>query len=259
MRKLICVFVFILCFGINVQAKELAAKENVSPNKVWIIKLSDSIDQSTLNEIKVVDNYSNNIEIKKTMIGIKEIAIEPLDGAWGRGISYQLQTNNIKSVKGKLIKEPVTMNFTTAKTSFIPSGEYQTDEAYLYKYNSVINWHDGSKTKLLICDSVDIFDDSTGITVALNTDIWSTRNLLSSSKSKEVMSQLIKNAQNYMKQKYPNKNITVGIFLNEHLNKKIEGYTDSELSYDNKTGKYKLLVLLMSIYPDGKQVVRSAF
>jgi hypothetical protein len=226
----------------------------VSPNKIWNITLTDDIDQSTLDQIKVVDNYGNNIDIEKKLTDSKHVTVEPVDGAWGRGVTYQLQTNNIKSVKGKLIKSPVTMAFTTGGIDYTPSGNYPNDESYIYKNMAGITWHDGSTIHQVNCYSVKVYnDDIGGITVAFDTDIWSTQNILNSSSSVSSIKMQLNAAYNYMKAKYPNTNIRVGLFLHEFLNKKVEGYRDDQITYNAKTNKYELLYLLGIKYPDGTE------
>ena len=251
MKKLIYTLIFIFCFGFNVQARELTAQQNVSPNKVWTIALTDGIDQNTLNEIKVVDNYGNNIDIEKKVIG-RQVIIEPTDGAWGRNVTYQLQTNNIKSTKGKLIKSPVTMTFTTGGVNYNFTGDYKTDAYNLCK-KAGVSWHDGSKAYALNAYDITIFKANNIIQVDYSVDMWSLQNILNSSSSAAAMKTLVDYTYDYMKAQYPNEQIRVGIFLYEFLNKKIDGYTNDEISYDNLTGKYKVSVLLGGKYEDGKE------
>lgn len=256
MKKLICTMIFIFCFGFTAQAKELTAKENVSPNKIWTVKFTSAFDKNTLDQVKVVDNYGNDIDIEKKIIDDKTITVEPVDGAWGRGVTYQLQTNNIKSFEGKLIKDPVTMTFKTEEINFTPSGSYILDEDYLYGHMGTITWHDGSIARQVNCYGVNIFDDNSGgITVAFYTDTWSTKNIMDSPTSGQSIKLQVETAYNYMKAKYPNKNINVGLFYREFLNKKIDGYSNLELVYDAATGKYKVMVLLGAVYPNGQEYI----
>lgn len=255
MKKLLCTLFFIFCFCTAVQARELPTEQNISPNKIWTLVFTGPFDKNTLNEISVVDDYGNNIEIERKIINDKTVTIEPTDGAWGRGINYTMKIGDIKSSKGKIIKEHSTKKFVTGGTDFTPSGPYQDDEKYLYENMSKMAWHDGSVARLSKTYDIDIFKKDNVINVFFNIDTWSTQNLMNSPNANEVLKMQIEKAWDYTKSKYPNENINVGVYFNELLNYKVAGYDDTQIQYDKDTGKYRVVFLLAAIYPDGKEYI----
>ncbi|WP_432662554.1 leucine-rich repeat domain-containing protein [Wukongibacter baidiensis] len=120
MKKACClVLVLILTFSliIPVNAVQLDSKTDVPLDKVWIVKFDKALNEDTVNSenIFIEDSSGGKVDIFVNLNAgnAKEVFIVAKD-TYEAGENYHINiTQNVKSVSGKYLKYPVTMEFET--------------------------------------------------------------------------------------------------------------------------------------------------
>lgn len=102
---------------------QIAAKDNVSLDKVWTIRLTRPVDSASVNgdTIKVVNKANGNMVNTKLQVEGSDgscINIIPVDN-YALGAEYSIFiSKNLRSKDGSTLKKDVSMNF---KTQYLPT------------------------------------------------------------------------------------------------------------------------------------------
>jgi hypothetical protein len=229
---------------------------NVSVNKTWKIHLGQPIDYNTLNGVAVYDSNRDTVDIEKVIDADKKsLIVSPKCGAWGRGLDYILKIKNVDTILGDELKEPVTLKFSTEGKSFTPSGSYSEDEKYIYEHYSKAIWKEQGGYTGYNCYRLIADRNEGNIIVYLYTDTFGLGNIVNAAKDNvtKAMDQQLEAIYKYMKNKYPNETINVGLYFKESLNKYPTGANSRDVKFDESTRKYCHLLLLTGRNHDGRK------
>lgn len=104
----------------NVAWKIWDSKTEVDIDKSWTIKFNDEVDWDSLRSIKVVrkkDGVPMFIE-PMTIANDKKSVVLPLGNLYDFNETYYLSIEGVQSMNGKMLKEPVKMEFQTVNPDF---------------------------------------------------------------------------------------------------------------------------------------------
>lgn len=229
---------------------------NVSVNKIFTIYLGQAVNSTILSDINVYDGNGNTVDIDVMVKeDSKKVIVAPVCGAWGRGQDYTIEIKDINSTTGKELKEPVTLKFSTEGKSFTPGGDYAADEKYIYEHYSKVAWKEAAGYTGYNCYKLSVTKNDGAIIVYLDTDVFGIDNIVTADKTNvtKAMDQQLEAIYKYMKDKYPNETINVGLYFNESLNKYPTGAESKNVKYDENTGKYCHMLLLAGRNYDGRK------
>ncbi|MED4455952.1 Ig-like domain-containing protein [Metabacillus fastidiosus] len=120
-------------------------KKDVDPFHDFKVKFNQDIDVNTLNHISVVDSANVKVNVNvKFVNALNTIMIEAPATGYKPGETYFIfLSKQLKSVKGKTLKEPLFIKFTIYKSSDVEiNGKFQrvsTDEKKIYIVNKETN------------------------------------------------------------------------------------------------------------------------
>lgn len=146
------VFVLLLAFSSETNADDT---QNVAMTKQWVIKFSEPVDTSTVqNNIYVINDNTpdKQVALKEFTYanGNKDVIVTP-NGTYRQGNSYKLfVTTGVKSAKGTPLKLPKTVNFKVEDGCEVMKNA-QPDSQYAVK----IATFDGDAAHLGLCTTED--------------------------------------------------------------------------------------------------------
>lgn len=146
------VFFSLIFSSVNVQAKELQAKLDVSVSKSWTINFTKTLDTNSVDNssVYIEDGNNNRVTANIKVINNKAILITP-DTNYKNGTQYTIHiTNKVKNSDGINLKDEVIMRFTTIKSdtnkivlgwnylydASANKGQYDSSEDYIMKSSS---------------------------------------------------------------------------------------------------------------------------
>lgn len=118
--------------------KIFPTQQSISTDKVWNIKFSQEVDPTSINEknIRIIDGSGSLLNVNLNCSG-STVIIKPID-KYNSGKTYTILIDNIKSIKGNILKLPGKMDFSTKNNEQVGLGSFDLVDTHAYKITDTL-------------------------------------------------------------------------------------------------------------------------